>query len=331
MLVPFYDPRTLSSIDPERLECPYLTTANDHALTVQRKNLEWLASSGVEVDAAVFRDISEVGWLAAYAYPSAPLEPLQLAADWATLFFLLDDLVEGASSIEVIQHRNERVLSALTGDWNEGDDPLFRAVRDVGARARTLGGEAFMVEFSREVARWLDSHLWEQENRRRMRVPPLEEYCTMRNYTVGMYFEFLLSEVTDSYQLSTLQRVSRDVLALTRMASNEIAWTNDILTLEKELAQGDVHNLVLCIMQSKGLALAPAIEEAITLHNREVEAFSGLASKLRSTPGTPPSVLQLLQALENWMGGHTRWARESKRYGGSRPLGKHSSVPAPGQ
>jgi hypothetical protein len=328
MLAQSWSTHTLSSIDPERLDCPFSASVNPHALTVQRQNLEWLESTGIKLEGSLFQDVSEVGWLAAHVYPTATPETLQLAADWTSLFFLLDDLVEEATSEDAIRLRNERVLSALTSSTLVVDEPVFRALRDVGGRARALGGEAFMGEFSREVARWLDSHLWEHDNRSKRRVPPLEEYRAMRNHTVGMYFEFLLSEVTDSYRLSTLQRVSREVLTLTRMASNEIAWTNDILTLEKELAQGDVHNLVLSIMEGQALPLEEAIDEAVLLHNREVAAFSRLALALRSAPSTHPSLRQLIQALENWMGGHTRWARESKRYGGSRPPRNHSSLPS---
>src|SRR5260221_5234346 len=154
-----------------------------------------------------------------------------------------------------------------------GDDAaLLVALRDVGQRAR----ESWMAAFTYEVARWLDSHLWEQGNREAGRVPPLEDYFAMRPLTIGMYFEFLLSEVTASYSLSAKQRLSPEAVGLARIASNEIAWTNDILTLEKELLQGDVHNGVLCIMQSRGLALDPALAEAIDMHNREAKAFVGL-------------------------------------------------------
>ncbi len=324
MLAQSSSKHTLSSIDPGRLDCPFSTSRNPHASTIQRQTLEWLDGMGVKLTGTLFDDVSEVGWLAAYVYPSAAPDTLRLAADWSSLFFLLDDLVEEATSEDAIRLRNERVLAALTGTTLGDDEPVFRALRDVGARARALGGDAFMAEFSREVARWLESHLWERENRSKQRVPPLEEYRSMRNHTVGMYFEFLLSEVTDSYRLSTLQRVSREVLTLTRMASNEIAWTNDILTLEKELAQGDVHNVVLSIMESQALSLEKAIEEAIVLHNREVAAFSRLALPLLLAPSTHPAIRQLIQALQNWMGGHTRWARESKRYGGSRGTRDHS-------
>lgn len=308
----------LTNIDASKLFCPFLTTANPSAMIVQRRTLEWLDEMNIEVTGALFDDISEVGWLSALTYPASPLEPLQLAADWTTVFFLLDDLVEQSMSHVSIGERNGHVIAALDDTGSQAaDDGVFRAVRDVGRRARALGGDAWMRAFVREVERWLDSHLWEQANRDKDEIPTLADYLEMRQFTIGMYFEFLLSELTDSYRLTEDERVSSEATTLARIASSQIAWTNDILTLGKELAQGDVHNGVLSLMDSRNLSLEDALARAIDLHNEQIKAFISLSESLRAIRGTSRGMLSLIKGLERWMGGHMVWARGSKRYGAS--------------
>lgn len=324
MAVSNADARILAEVDPLVLSCPFVVRANVEAAQTQCDTLLWLEATGVDVSEQMFADISEVGFLTAHTYPGASRETLRLTADWTTLFFLLDDLVEEAASAAAIRARNQIVVETLRGT-NTGSDivseasrGVMAALRDVGRRAEALGGQEWMDAFCAEVSLWLDSHLWEHANREAKRIPLLDDYTAMRQYTIGMYFEFLLSEVTDGYRLTPAERTSEDAMKLRRLASSEIAWTNDILTLEKELAQGDVHNGVLSLMQTEGLKLDAAIARAIAKHNETVRSFVELARRVRSNEQVSRGMLGLVQALENWMGGHTRWARHSKRYGGSR-------------
>lgn len=327
MAVSAADARILAGVDPLMLSCPFVVRANAEAAQIQRSTLLWLQEMKVEVKGEMFDDISEVGFLTAHTYPNAHKAALKLAADWTTLFFLLDDLVEGVTSEAVIQERNQRIVDALRGKGEiDSKQALLVALRDIGTRAEQFGGDEWMAAFCLEVSRWLDSHLWEYGNRQAQRVPALEEYTAMRQYTIGMYFEFLLSELTDGYGLSAAERNCEAAVALRRFASSEIAWTNDILTLEKELAQGDVHNGVLSLMHTQELKLDVALARAIALHNEAVGGFVELAQKVRADAQVSSGMLGLVQALENWMGGHTRWARQSKRYGGSRPQQSTRSV-----
>ena len=136
----------------------------------------------------------------------------------------------------------------------------------------------------------------------------------MRQFSIGMYFEFALSELTDGYGLSNELRTQPAVSLLARSANQQIAWANDILTVDKEVRQGDVHNLVLSIRQEHRLSLNEAIKEAIIMHNRAVESFLNSAAYLLTSGTDVAGLAKYIQALQHWMGGHLRWGFESKRY-----------------
>lgn len=295
-------------------------------MLVQHRTLLWLESQGILLNPPAFDDISEVGLLASHTYPDAPADKLQLAADWSTLFFLLDDFVETEDCEAKILERNADVVSSLRNEpGSPNRTPIYTALRDVGSRAADLGGVNWMERFTEQVRLWLDSHLWERGNRKAQRVPPLAEYVAMRQFTIGMYFEFLLSELTDGYHLTEAERESPEVVALARLANTQIAWTNDILTLEKELRQKDVHNLVLCLMCDGGLGVRDALLRATEMHNQKVGAFLDLAQRVLG-PGASESLHAYVRALQHWMGGHMLWAGKSRRYQGGRRVASPAQV-----
>jgi hypothetical protein len=93
-----------------------------------------------------------------------------------------------------------------------------------------------------------------------------------------------------------------DVQRLTSMTNNVISWANDIVSLEKELRQGDVHNLALILSHERKLSLQAAVDQVGALHDAEVYAFMALARRLPSfTPAIDADLQRYVSGMRFWI------------------------------
>lgn len=298
---------------------PFTSRISSHAEVVQARSLGWLRLFGLVRDGALLTGLSEVGHLVARTYPDAELEMLQIASDWTTLFFLWDDLVEQVQDHNEVTENNYRLIGALKGYSFREQHPVYDALRDINRRLEAAVTSAklpilWRQTFDNRVERWLGSHVWEAKNRERQVIPSPETYIHMRQLTIGMFFEFTLAELLGGYSLTQEARESPGIQKLERLASNLIAWSNDILTLKKELAAGEIHNLILSIRNTRPMAMSAACTIAINMHNAEVNEFVQVRDSLTDCPVWSLEVAQYISALQHWVAGHLQWGIDSKRY-----------------
>ncbi len=102
---------------------------------------------------------------------------------------------------------------------------------------------------------------------------------------------------------------------LTEASSNVVCWSNDVLSLEKELAHGDVHNLIIVLREATGIPLEEAAKRVVEMHNAEVRDFIALAPDLPSFGDTLDANLsRYISILQARMRGNLDWSLESGRY-----------------
>ena len=102
---------------------------------------------------------------------------------------------------------------------------------------------------------------------------------------------------------------------LTLASHNAVCWANDVISLEKELARGDVHNLVLVLAHDEGLDLREAVDRVAHTHDAEVEEFVRLSSRLPSFGVAVDEHLgRYVAALQARIKGNLDWSLESARY-----------------
>jgi 5-epi-alpha-selinene synthase len=106
-----------------------------------------------------------------------------------------------------------------------------------------------------------------------------------------------------------------DVQRLAKMTNNVISWANDIVSLEKEQRQGDVHNLALILSHEQKLSLQAAVDRVGALHDAEVYAFIALAQQLPSfTPTVDADLQRYVSGLRSWMRANLDWSLDTVRY-----------------
>jgi 5-epi-alpha-selinene synthase len=299
------------------LFCPFPSALHRDVDVVQAQSVAWarrfhlLGTSERKYRAL---DEAQVARLVARSFPAADRDGLQLAADWTTLFCLIDDKTEVAGTSMV---RLAALLSRLIDafrEGNAGDDAFASALVDLRGRMLDAAGEAWLEQFGELLEKLFSAFLWENLNRSNHIRPSLSAYVTMRETTVGLHPQFALAEITDHVHLSTATLAHPTVRSLTTMACNVVGWTNDLFTYPKELAQGEVHNLVLLHMHEAGLTLDEALVRVVANHDAEMRAFIALAARLPDVGDERPQLLRYVGVLRGWMRGHLDWARETGRY-----------------
>lgn len=301
------------------LYCPFPAAINPAAEEAQRHTLEWARHFNlIAADDRRFAAI-ECGLLAARAYPRAGRLALLLIADWLSWLFVKDDLCDEAglgARPQQLAALHERWLEILGGAEAEaGEHPLAHALADLRRRLQGLANQAWLAHFTGNVADFFASLVWEAGNRAARRDVTVEDYLKMRQFTGSLYTLFDLIEIGEGIDLTTPARGHVSVRRLTRLANNMVCWANDLLSFEKELAQGDPHNLVLALRGERRLTLPAAVEQVAWMHDEAARAFLNTSARLPWLGARRNVALRrYVVALGAAVRGHLEWAESCRRY-----------------
>ncbi len=308
-------------IEVPEFYCPFPPAVSPHAEAVQHLLGEWMQERRyLRNELALERfQVGKFAWLAGRAYPGASFESLLLVGTYMSWLFVLDDLCDEAElgcspkrlralHEELIEHM--RYPQPARGD----ESPLVAGLVDIWDRLCGHAAPGWAERFTRTFESYARGCVWEAENRERARVPPLAEYMERRRYTSALYLFFDLTELCEGLLLPEehLERIR----ALRERANDGVAWFNDIVSLQKELRAGDVHNLVVVLQQEYQLSVQEAVAQAVRLLNARMREYVELERRLPSLGVESDALLQrYLTGLRCWVRGNVDWSYESGRYG----------------
>ncbi|MBA3943952.1 MAG: hypothetical protein H0X37_05245 [Herpetosiphonaceae bacterium] len=303
------------------LYCPFPSAINRGLEVVGQQTVEWARRFKLLEGPAAYErlDAMRIGLLTARAHPHTPLAELQLVTDWTTWLFILDDhcdelgIGKHPKQLQALHHRTLTILrgAAVT----DQDNPMLHALHDLRERLLLKASAEWMRRFITNCQECLEASIWEATNRANGIIPDVTTYIKKRAFTGGMYPYVALFEITEDIQLPTAVTEDALVIHLTRSAINVVCWSNDILSLGKEMKMGDVHNLVLTLQHKYRLSLKEAIARAAALHDAEVRSFINMEQRLPSFGSViDPELQRYLGMLRSWMRGNLDWSYTSYRY-----------------
>ena len=311
----------MESIAYPPLVCPFPSAINPHATEAQQATIAWARRLRLMQRDTAYRRLNRLqyGMLMARAYPYAAPETLQIVTDWSTWLFLLDDQCDEAGlghDPEQLARLHTQFLAVLQGISPDKDSgPLVYGLWDLHTRILAHAPEGWQARFCRSVREYFTANVWEATNRRQRHIPDADSYCAMRLFTSAVYPCLLLIELTEGLHLPSEVYDHPDVQHLSKMANNVISWSNDIVSLEKELRQGDVHNLALILSHEQNLSLQTAVDRVSALHDAEVYAFMALARRLPSfTPTVDVDLQRYVSGMRFWMRANWDWSLGTLRY-----------------
>lgn len=269
---------------------------------VQRRHLRWAEEHGVFCSEEERRRFAamDIGALASLLYPRAPgdTEDVRLVADWCAWLLLRDDRwdsTSGPAEWERLAELDRAYLRLMRGrpleaDWYEREG-LYGALADLLERLRERGRQEGLECLENSVDRRLVavmkefffSSVEEVSYQRRGRYPTLSEYVKLRSVTGGLDILTYVISALEGVRIPErlLQRPALE--RLTEASHNICCWHNDLVSLGKELANAEVHNLVVVLYRDPQTAcssLSGAVDTAVRMIQEEIETFRRLEAEI---------------------------------------------------
>lgn len=233
-----------------------------------------------------------VGDLIEAMYPDVAPGWRELVLRYATWTFDADDALDRC--------RDAAASRACADDLRRGIAGVADAVAAASSRHHGSALAAHVDDF-------FDACAWEAANRDAARVPSFEEYRRMRPHT-GAMWGFLRLALAASEVASSVE-----VAAPARRLFEQIVWlpclANDLVSFDKELATGDVHNAVAICMHEHRESAVEARRAMAAVYQCERAAFD---AELAASAGVFSA--QQRAALQALVAGSERWLQGSARY-----------------
>jgi 5-epi-alpha-selinene synthase len=290
-----------------------------------------LAVSGPQVDAASRRwvevhalaegaaldDFTRIGCgtCAAAGFPDAPSELVQLASDQISFLFLFDDAyAETRYRVDPQRLRAAtQPYADVAGGTGAVETPFGRALADLSARARLRAPASWSERYRASFLDYFEGCAREAHWRRKGEVPSLDVYLALRRSSIGMEPMFDVMELALDRVLSPAEHASIEAVELRRLGAELSALVNDLSSLEKEEALGDVCNVVIVMQAFLGSDRLRAREAIIERHDAELKRLSALEARLETTQRGSP-LAGYARCIRQWLVGHAAWIRSSRRY-----------------
>jgi len=312
---------TVSALDRQPIVlCPFPAAINMYADHVQQATMTWADGFALvrSVRARERLNRLQYGTFMARAYPTAPAAALRLFADWNTWLFLLDDAFDEQAlgrQPDQLAGLHTRLLAIMRGAAPHAhEDTRYHALHDLTTRFHTHSTAAWMRRFVGCVEATFAASVWEAHNRVAQRVPCEREYLRMRPFTSAVFCFLALIEVAERMTLPTAIRRHPTVRRLSLMANNVISWFNDLISFPKEMARGDVHNLVSIVHHERGLGLDDAVQYVVDRHDAEVSAFQRDCATLPALGPQHELAQRYVTGLQVWIRANVDWSIATARY-----------------
>ncbi|SES45377.1 terpene synthase family protein [Actinokineospora terrae] len=306
-------------------ELPFPVRVNPHREAARLRNLDWVREHGL-----VGGDERSVRWysswdlplLAAYGFPDATGPGLDLCTDAMAFFFVFDDQFDGplGRAPDQVARVCQRLIDIVHGA-QPGHDPCSSAFADLWRRSTDGAAPGWSARVAHEWEYYFAAHTHEAINRLRGTPGDVEQYLQVRRGIAGTALPISLGEraagitVTPAAFHSPRLRVMREI-------SVDITFMcNDVYSLEKEEARGDMDNLVLVTEHTRHCTRDEAVAAVQGEVHRRCARFQQLAlevpalcSQLALTGPQRADVDMYVEVMAAWISGYHVWETETSRY-----------------
>ncbi|WKX73679.1 isoafricanol synthase [Streptomyces sp. XD-27] len=292
--------------------------------------INWLRRFGVFAeDAAVAEyDALRLDRLSALFWPQATGAELDLANDINGWVFVFDDQFDGALGCR--PDAVSRLVDDLVGITREPTPavptdveahPLLASFRDLWQR---LDSGMPPVWRERTRANWVDylrAYTREAQGKAEFAPRSLAALLSVRRHSIGVHTCLDLHERFSGYALPRAVHDGALLTAMRAAADDVVIFVNDIVSLDKELAAGDVYNSVILWRERGGCTLEGAVRHIAGLANSRYRYFEELAARLPAAlaeGGASPELLRhaalYADGMRHVMRGNVTWSLETARY-----------------
>ncbi|MFJ9036778.1 hypothetical protein ACIRF8_09350 [Streptomyces sp. NPDC102406] len=261
--------------------------------------------------------------VAARLYPGAPPRSLTLATQWLAVNFLVDDLLDAEDDCERCEALADHVIAAFDTGASTTADPLLPAITDLWRRTTVDRSAEWCRAFRDDCAVWLWTYAREAIDRVGGRVPGVDEYRRHRRLSSGMLMFADLVEPACDVDLPSRVRRLDAVHTLRARTSEYMGLVNDLYSIHKELATGQVHNAVYVHMHHMGVDIGQAVDAVGEMASASLRAFEEAAR----CAGGSEDIRRCVQGYRLLMRGAVDCCAELDRYA-APAVGPQEGTPA---
>ncbi|MFG2752390.1 terpene synthase family protein [Streptomyces xanthophaeus] len=292
----------------------------------RRRNLAWVAGTGLVGEGRSMEWYAswDTPLLAAYGFPYAHGPALDLCADAMAFFFVFDDQFDGplgqdpARAAAVCRQLIDIVHGVVPA---AGADACTVAFADLWARSRDGAHPGWVARTAHEWEYYFATQAHEAIGRLRGTPADVETYLQVRRGIAGTDLPLSLGERAAGVTIHPAALHSPQLRIMRQAAIDVTFMCNDVYSLEKEEARGDMDNLVLVLEHTRPCTR----DEAISAARREVDGrvtrFQELALQVPAmclqlglTGPERTAVATYVEAMETWMSGYHAWQTRTRRY-----------------
>lgn len=232
---------------------------------------------------------------------------------WFLWVLLLDDRVDDGpwAGDGVLEAFSSSALAVLRGEADQdgpADPMLVVLADDLWPRTTLLADTAWQERFAGHLERHLKAQCAMVDGRTSTRPLRLTSYVGLRRDLFGADVFFDLFEAVDRIAPPEDPATA----GLRAAAADVISWTNDLFSVEKDLAFGERANLVLLLLREGGAGtLQEAVDQARTLIADRASDFLILR---RGLPRGARDAGRLADRLRRAMRASLDWHRSVPRY-----------------
>ena len=300
--------------------CPFPSQISPHLEHVCTHTLEWVQRFRLVQKEATLRYYlaADFSGFSCRVYPNGSLEELFFINDWVIWIMLFDDWFDdsGLGTQPAYMYQVHQHLLAILQDPPRvtPQGPVAEALFDIWQRADGLASSTWKKRFTQHHADYFAACRWDAENRAHKRVPDVHAYIENRRNSVANTISFDMFDLSQHIEFPAEIYESEPFQAVLQAANNIVAWTNDVYSLKKELAHGDVCNLVVA-MQGQHGSLQEAVNHVCAMVETETRRFQKMVQCFPTySTEFDHNISQYLFDLGKWIRGPLDWYHRTLRY-----------------
>ncbi|MGW5530445.1 isoafricanol synthase [Streptomyces xanthochromogenes] len=311
------------------VDIPFPARRHPRDALARRHTLDWLYEFGMLAGEQATAEYDAMGLerLMAYFYPDASDAHLALATDLNAWFFVFDDQFDGplGKRPDVVLRQIDTVLRTMSDEApvaGETTNRLAESFRDLWQRVTAGTPLLWQDRFRAHWREYLTAYHWEALNRTRNGTLSLPGFLRGRRDSIGVQPCLDLVERCGGYTLPRELHGGVPLAEMREITADVVIFVNDMVSVDKELAAGDVNNSVIILMRQEACTVEQALRRVAVMANSRIARFQELTVELAAQLDKTALPEQVRANVDDYvdgmralMSGNLAWSLETARYG----------------
>ncbi|CEL05162.1 hypothetical protein ASPCAL06281 [Aspergillus calidoustus] len=286
---------------------------------------------------------AEFGVFAAVLCADAPFDRLCTVAKYFAWYYIWDDIfdcgaLQGGSDSEISNYRQasiQYIQHQLLPEHECPDLSVYPSQlqntlvcwEEVGRHIREVCSHDTRVILSKTMLEYMEAVGDANELFADGKLPSLEAYWARRDYAAGIYPGIATIPFVYGVDITPADVSNARMKALWKSTSYLVHISNDIISLRKELSDGQIENLVPVIMLNEGITINEAMQKSYKYAKDNAADMETAARNLqrglgeRHSSSSQAVVAAFTQGCRDLAAGLIHWSYSGQRYFKSAELG----------